>query len=534
MAESSRKRQSIPISKKVEIIKYMEANPSKKQTEVAETFGMNTKTLNNIVKAKTKIMEGAGKRSDGRKRFRNNNFEDVDAALILWFKQHYGRPQIRIDGDILLRKAAYFASEFDYATPPSASWINRWKKRWGIGKIMKSGEAGGVDLDVVEAWRTGELQRILQEYAPSNIYNCDETGLFWQMLPEKSLGFIGEKQSGRKQPKTRMTLLVGSNMDGSDMMPLLAIGKSAKPRAFKGVKKLPVRYLSNRKAWMRSDIFEAEMHKFDRRMKNEGRKVCMIVDNCSAHPHMELENTELVFLPPNTTSHTQPMDSGIIKNLKFFYRRILADKRLQAAEANTDFNWDILDCLMAVKDSWKQVKRETIVNCWRKAGFEVQTPTVQPEDGEVAGDRDDPMVSVQDEHVPGREQEEVQIFRNIWERLADVLRVDLPDLNDYLDVDEDDVETVAELTDQEIVMEVKDMNEQDGEEEPEATGAEVTEITTLQAQQAIDCLKRYIVKSDIPDNVNEEFMAAVSKVDKHLIMTKIQKSTQKKITDFFK
>ena len=82
-------------------------------------------------------------------------------------------------------------------------------------------------MDVVVAWRTGELKRILQKYAPSNIYNCDETGLFCQMLPEKSLGFIGEKQSGRKQGKTRMTLLVGSNMDGSDMMPLLAIGKSA-------------------------------------------------------------------------------------------------------------------------------------------------------------------------------------------------------------------------------------------------------------------------------------------------------------------
>ena len=104
------------------------------------------------------------------------------------------------------------------------------------------------------------------------------------MLREKSLGFIGQKRSGRKQLKTRMTLLVGSNMDGPDMMPLLAIGKIAKPRAFKGVRKLPVQYLSNQKAWMRSDIFGAEMQKFGRRMKNKGRKVCMIVDNCSAHP----------------------------------------------------------------------------------------------------------------------------------------------------------------------------------------------------------------------------------------------------------
>ena len=390
-------------------------------------------------------------------------------------------------------------------------------------------------MDVVVAWRTGELKRILQKYAPSNIYNCDETGLFCQMLPEKSLGFIGEKQSGRKQAKTRMTLLVGSNMDGSDMMPLLAIGKSAKPRTFKGVRNLPVRYLSNRKAWMRSDIFEIEMQKFDCRMKKQGRKVCMIVDNCSAHPRVELENTELVFLPPNTTSHTQPMDCEIIKNLKFFYRRILADKRLQAAEANIDFKWDILDYLISIRDSWKQVKRETIVNCWRKAGFEFQMPTVQQENDEVAGDRDDPTVSIQAEDQLGRglEKEEVQIFQNIWERLGVVLRIDLPDLNDYLAIDENDADVVAELTDQEIVAEVTDMSRQDVEEETEEAGAEIIEITMLQAQQAIDCLKKYIIQSGVPKDVSEEFIAAAAKVDKHLSMTRMQKRKQKKITDYF-
>ena len=156
--------------------------------------------------------------------------------------------------------------------------------------------------------------------------NCNETGLFWPMLPEKSVGSIEEKQSGRKQPQTRITLLVGSNMDGTDMMPILAIGKSAKPRTFKRTKKLRVRYMSNRKVWMRLNIFEEEMREFDHRMKTEGSKVCMLVGNCFAHLHLELENTELAFLPSNATSHIQSMDNGIIKNLKFFYRRILADR----------------------------------------------------------------------------------------------------------------------------------------------------------------------------------------------------------------
>ena len=164
-------------------------------------------------------------------------------------------------------------------------------------------------------------------------------------------------------------------------------------------------------------------------------------------------------------------------------------------EANIDFEWDILDCLIAIRDSWKQVKQETIVNCWRKAGFEVQMPTVQQENDEVAGDRDDPTVSIQAEDQLGRglEKEEVQIFQNIWERLGDVLRIDLPDLNDYLAIDENEADVVAELTDQKIVAEVTDMNRQDVKEETEEAGAEITEITMLQAQQTIDYLKRYII-----------------------------------------
>ena len=103
-------------------------------------------------------------------------------------------------------------------------------------------------------------------------------------------------------------------------------------------------------------------------------------------------------------------------------------------------------------------------------------------------------------------------------------------MKNYFGVDEDNAAVIVKLTDQEIVTEVKDMNKQDDEEQTEAAGTEMTEITMLQAQQqAIDCLKSYIIKSDGPEDVNEESIAAAVKVNKHLIMTRNQKSTQKKL-----
>ena len=55
----------------------------------------------------------------------------------------------------------------------------------------------------------------------------------------------------------------------------------------------------------------------------EGRKVVLIVDNCPAHQHVEgLKAIHLMFLLPNTTSKTQPIDQGVIRSIKAHYRAL--------------------------------------------------------------------------------------------------------------------------------------------------------------------------------------------------------------------
>jgi hypothetical protein len=57
----------------------------------------------------------------------------------------------------------------------------------------------------------------------------------------------------------------------------------------------------------------------------ENRKALILLDNAPYHPEMELSNIKLVFLPPNTTARTQPLDSGIIQNFKVKYRKMLLE-----------------------------------------------------------------------------------------------------------------------------------------------------------------------------------------------------------------
>lgn len=66
--------------------------------------------------------------------------------------------------------------------------------------------------------------------------------------------FSGERCTSGKKSKERVTVLVGANMSGSEKLPLLVIGKSANPRAFKN-KEVPVAYKANKKAWMSGRIF---------------------------------------------------------------------------------------------------------------------------------------------------------------------------------------------------------------------------------------------------------------------------------------
>ena len=159
-------------------------------------------------------------------------------------------------------------------------------------------------------WKETVLPTILSNYEPRNIFNADEFGLFYQALPKKTLHLKGEKCSGGKNSKIRLTGLAAANMIG-EKLPMFVIGKSQKPRCFKHIKSLPCRYRAQKKSWMNSELFEEWVREQDEKFENEGRKVALIIDNCPAHPVIEnLKSITLYFLPPNTTSALQPMDQG--------------------------------------------------------------------------------------------------------------------------------------------------------------------------------------------------------------------------------
>jgi hypothetical protein len=94
---------------------------------------------------------------------------------------------------------------------------------------------------------------------------------------------------GRKKDKTRITVLLGTNAIGTDMLKLWVIGNSKRPRPLSKVNlnSLPVYYRANPKAWMNSSLFEEVLRELDSHFRAQDKKILLLVDNAPSHfnPH---------------------------------------------------------------------------------------------------------------------------------------------------------------------------------------------------------------------------------------------------------
>ena len=109
----------------------------------------------------------------------------------------------------------------------------------------------------------------------------------------------------------------------------------------------------------------------DIKFTKEKKKVLLIIDNCLAHPTINnLKSIELIFLPPNTTSKLQPMNQGVIRALKAYYKALALQKLVVAIDKGKDLPvFSILDATKMLNLVLQKVKTSTIINCFGKAGI---------------------------------------------------------------------------------------------------------------------------------------------------------------------
>ena len=82
----------------------------------------------------------------------------------------------------------------------SNGWLEKWMTRHNVRLSCLSGEAVDVDANVLDDWYR-RLQSVCEGYELRNIFNADETGLFYRALPSRSMVVKGDEAKGSKKAK---------------------------------------------------------------------------------------------------------------------------------------------------------------------------------------------------------------------------------------------------------------------------------------------------------------------------------------------
>ena len=265
----------------------------------------------------------------------------------------------------------------------SHGWLWRWQKRHGISQHKVVGEKRSADTAGAAEFPAKLLEFINeQQLSPEQIYNADETGLYYRMLPDRTLAQKEDtrKSEGYKLVKDRTTLLWCTNKSAEHKLTPLCIGKYASPRCFHRVNMnaMPLAYTASGNAWMTASIFKEWFHKtFVPAVRRHLRerwleeKAVLLLDNCRAHlPANLLRSADgkitVMHLPPNTTSVIQPLHQGIISSFKRHYRRELVNLMLLSDDSVIKFlKWFYLkDMFLLAGKALAMVTAQTIEHCW--------------------------------------------------------------------------------------------------------------------------------------------------------------------------
>ena len=388
LKSEKKSRRVLSINDKLEIIEKMEQGVSR--SALINEYNIGSSTLYDIRRSKPKLLEFIASNDPlpitfNRKNLRKPKLEILDKVLHEWF-QLRRTEGVTVSGPMIIAKAKDFAEQMQLNTDLhfSVGWLTRFKSRHGIRSYNISGEKSSADLEAAKSYCFNFEKDIIKKYdlTPEQIYNADESALLWKCLPKRTfIGFDERSAADFKDNLQRVTMLVCANASGQHKMDLLVIGKYQHSQGFKGVNH-PVIYKTQENGWMNKEIFQEWFYEefvpaARQNLLNLGKsldsKCVLLLDSRWAFPYAstlvsDCGNIFACYLPTNVNPLIQPMNQGIIENLKCKYRTKFMEQLIQTKVSIPIFQskYSIKDAIVALALAWKEVKPVTIFSAWRK------------------------------------------------------------------------------------------------------------------------------------------------------------------------
>ena len=381
----SKIRNRLSIKQKQKILLYYQQNTNLKLKDLAKyckenfRFNISLSTISKLLNNSTNLLNF---NYSDRKNLKNNPLIKLESELLDFIDNFNNKGGI-VTESIITNEAKSLATELGIHNYKfSNGWLQNFKKRTKLKNKINHGENGNMQIsDFTE--QITFLKTRINKYSPHNIYNIDESALFWKSRPTRTISSNNLK--GFKNNKQRITFAVCVNSTGTHKFKPIIINYSAKPRSLRNNKILEeVYYYNNRSAWMTRSIFEDVLTIFDTQVNN---KILIICDNFSGHKNINLNNLiniELLFLPKNSTGILQPLDLGIINLIKLSYKKKLTNKYLfdfktDNMEKEIDLNWGLINLV----NSWKSIDSNHIINCFKKSKLIDKLDTISIEEKEI-------------------------------------------------------------------------------------------------------------------------------------------------------
>ncbi|XP_059823047.1 tigger transposable element-derived protein 1-like [Hypanus sabinus] len=304
---AKRKRTALTLEKKLEIINRAASGAG--NTALRHYFSLGESTIRNVKenaeKIKSAVIDSSQVSSKIVTKVRNPIMTKMEKMLSLYI-EHETKKKTTLSSDNLHVKvleiygrlcseASEEVSSDIVSFNASRGWFSKFVNHHRLHNLAVRGEQTSADHEAAERYPV-QLQAMIAELGitPKQVFNADETGLFWKCMQKPTYISKDEKTvSGFKAAKDRLTLLMCSSAKGDCKMKPLLVYHSLYPRALRGLSKnmLPVHWAANKKAWVTGRIFEdwfanhfaVEAERYCQE-QNLAFKVLLLLDNVPAHP----------------------------------------------------------------------------------------------------------------------------------------------------------------------------------------------------------------------------------------------------------
>ena len=217
--KSTLKRKFISLEEKIKILDRLVKG--EKASQIAKSLNLNEATVRTIKKSEKEIrsavVAGSAICAKYSARPRAQIIEKMEKALNIWIDDCCQK-RIPLGGNLIKQKALkiynHLKENGESSVNPnflaSNGWLEKFKRRFSLHSMKIQGEIASADHEAARTYPE-KFKKIIEEqgYTAHQIFNADETGLWWKKMPSRTFISKNEKTApGFKVSKDRITLLL--------------------------------------------------------------------------------------------------------------------------------------------------------------------------------------------------------------------------------------------------------------------------------------------------------------------------------------